>query len=114
MFSFFKTVEVDNQKVVAFVQWFCANEERIRQSVENRTTNHNEMMVMLDEVEAQLAKIYRDGYKGRIEFDYGGKDQDWELNLYHLNNKFLIRATSLIAAAFENTGLSTWKIKIGK
>lgn len=114
MFSFFKKTEVDNEKVNSFVEWFCANEKRIRKSVENRATNHNEMMLVLDEVEVQLAKVYRDGYKGRIEFDYGGKEQEWELNLYHLNNKFLVCATSLIAAAFENAGLSAWKINIGK
>ena len=69
---------------------------------------------MLDELESRLAKVYRDGYKGRIEFDYGGKDQDWELNLYHKNNKFLIRTTGLIAEAFENAQLPAWRINTGK
>lgn len=114
MFSFFKTVEVDNQKVNAFVEWFCANEERIRRSVENMQTNRNEMMLVLDEVEAQLAKVYRDGYKGRIEFDYGGKGQAWELNLYHMNNKFLISAAGLIAEALEKAPLPSWKINVGR
>lgn len=114
MFSFFKTPEVDNQKVNAFAEWFCANEERIRRSVENLKNDPKEAMLVLNEVEAQLAKVYRDGYKGRIEFDYGGKDQNWELNLYHKNNKFLIHAVGLIATAIGNVQLPAWKVNIGK
>ena len=114
MFSFFKKAEVDNKKVDAFAAWFCANEERIRRIVENRETDYNETMRVLDEAEAQLATVYRDGYKGSIEFDYGGKDSDWELNLYHMNNSFLIKATASIAEALENARLPMWKVNIGE
>lgn len=112
MFPFIKPAEIDHQKVHAFVTWFCANEERIRRSVDNKDADRDMMMRVLDEVEAQLALVYRDGYKGSIEFDYGGQDMDWELNLYHMRNKFLIKATGMIADAFEAVQLPAWKINV--
>ena len=101
MFHFWKKAEVDKSKVTKFVDWFFENEASIRSSVDNRETDRDTMMKMLDEVEAQLAKVYRDGYRGRIEFDYGGKEKDWELNLYHLNKKYLIEATKMIAEELQ-------------
>lgn len=41
--------------------------------------------------------VIRDGYRGQIEFDYGGKDQNWELNLCHLNKPLLKKAARMIA-----------------
>lgn len=70
------------------------------------------MLAVLDEVELQLGKVYRDGYNGRIEFDYGGMDEDWELNLYHKNNKFLIEATKMISDEFKNLNSDVWKVYI--
>ena len=70
-------VDVDEQKVNAFVSWFFEYGDVIIDSVENRMTDRQKMLSTLDEVERQLALVYRDGYKGRIEFDYGGKDDDW-------------------------------------
>lgn len=114
MFGFFNNREVDRNKVISFVEWFRANEAIIRKSVEDREIDHNEMLRVLDEVEAQLAKVYRDGYKGNIEFNYGGKDQDWEINLYHLNNQFLIDATRLIKKEFIDANIHLWRINIGR
>ena len=114
MFNFFKKADVDSAKVKAFVDWFFANEERIRKSVDNREENRQEMMEVLDEVELQLGKVYADGYSGSIEFDYGGKDSDWELNLYHLNKKFLIQATQMIADEFGSRNSAIWKVNVGR
>ena len=60
MFSF-KKKNVDKIKVNAFVEWFLSNEERIRKSVENRKSDRDTMLDVLDEVELQLGKVYRDG-----------------------------------------------------
>ena len=68
------------------------------------------MISVLEEVELQLAKVYRDGYKGQIEFDYGGKNDDWCLNLYHKNNRFLIQATVMIVDKFNQIARSGWKV----
>lgn len=114
MFHIFKRAEVDKDKVTDFVNWFQLNEERIRKSVENKDNDHDGMMDVLDEVENQLAQIYRDGYAGNIEFDYGGKDQNWELNLYHLNKRFLVEATKIIEDEFNLAHIRFWKINIGK
>ena len=55
MFYFWKKAEVDKSKVTKFVDWFFENEASIRSSVDNRETDRDTMMKMLDEVEAQLA-----------------------------------------------------------
>lgn len=114
MFSFFKKAEADITKVKTFVEWFFSNEERIRKSVENMQSDRDTMLAVLDEVELQLGKVYRDGYKGRIEFDYGGMDQDWEFNLYHKNNKFLKEATKIIADEFNSFDSTIWEIHISR
>ena len=111
---FLKKVEVDSNKVANFVKWFCANEERMRRCNENMATEQEELFKVLDEIELELAKVYRDGYKGRIEFNYGGKDDEWEFNLFHLNKKFLIAATAEIADAISKVQLPNWKINTGK
>lgn len=113
MFNF-KKKNVDKTKVNSFVEWFVSNEERIRKSVENRESDRDTMLAVLDEVELQLGKVYRDGYNGRIEFDYGGMDHDWELNLYHMNKKFLIEATKMISDEFDRFHSTIWKINISR
>lgn len=114
MLNFLKKKDVDKIKVKAFAEWFNLNEERIRNSVENRENDRNTMFAVLDEVELQLGKVYRDGYNGRIEFDYGGTDQDWELNLYHKNNKFLMEATKMIQDEFDSFHSTVWKINTSR
>lgn len=99
MFGLFKKVEPNEAKIDAFCSWFFANNDRIIASVENSQNDSDTMFKTLDEVEAQLAVVYRDGYKGEIQFEYGFNTNlsKWDLNLYHLNNKFLIAATAKIA-----------------
>ena len=114
MFGINKKTEVDEKKVKAFVSWFLENGERIIASVENRMNDRKTMMAVLDEVEEQLALVYRDGYRGQIEFDYGGKGDEWELNLYHKNKVFLIKATEMIAEGINDANEPKWKVNIGK
>lgn len=117
MFQIFRktaVIDVDEQKVNTFAAWFFEHGDMIIDSVENRMTDRQKMLQTLDEVERQLALVYRDGYKGRIEFDYGGKDDDWELNLYHKNNAFLIKATGLIAAKMNERNDPKWRVNTSK
>lgn len=114
MFNILKKKEVSIEKVRNFCDWFTANNKRIIDSVNNSSTNHDEMMKVLDEVENELKKIYKDGYNGNIEFEYGFNGKKWDLNLYHLNNKFLIKATTLIADNFANSLSDTWIVNVGK
>lgn len=112
VFKLFKKRAVDKKKVEDFANWFAQNSSRIIQSVENRNTDSKTLFSVLDDVEKQLANIYRDGYKGDIEFEYGGMDNQWELNLYHLNNKFLIEATSLISVEINKRLPDLWVVNI--
>ena len=105
---------MDEQKVDAFVAWFFEHGDMIIDSVENRLTDRQKMLSTLDEVERQLALVYRDGYKGRIEFDYGGMGDDWELNLYHKNNAFLIKAAGRIATKINGRNDLKWKVNISR
>ncbi len=112
--SLFGRKTIDENKVNEFVSWFMDNRERIRSSVENRETDGHEMMRMIDEVEAHLAAVYRDGYRGNIEFDYGGEGHAWELNLYHMGKPYLIIATQMIADRINNMDSCGWTVKTGK
>ena len=114
MFGFLKKAEVNEEKVNAFADWFLENGDRIIASVNNRMQDRQAMMTVLDEVEEQLAKVYRDGYKGQIEFDYGGKDDDWTLNLYHKNKPFSMQATEMIADRINEKRDPKWKVRVGK
>lgn len=114
MFGLFRKAEVDEKSVDAFANWFLEHGDSIISSVENRTIDRQTMLSYLDEVEKQLALVYRDGYKGRIEFDYGGKDNAWELNLYHKNKPFLIKATEMIAKRINGRNDPKWRVNIGR
>lgn len=117
MISFFRkttAVDVDEQKVNTFVEWFLAHGDAIIESVENSSINQQKMLSTLDEVERQLALVYRDGYKGSIEFDYGNNGHNWELNLYHNKNAFVIRAAELIANKVNNKNDPKWRVNVFK
>lgn len=116
MFGFFKKAEPDDAKIDAFCSWFIANNDRIIASVENSRNDNDTMFKTLDEVEAQLAAVYRDGYKGEIQFEYGfntGTDK-WDLNLYHLNNKFLISATARISGIINRQLGDKWSVNTAR
>ena len=114
MFFFNRTIRVDEKEVEAFADWFLEQGERIISSVENRTIDRQTMMKVLDEVEYHLALVYRDGYKGQIEFDYGGSANNWELNLYHKNNPFLMKATEMIAATINKRNNPKWRVNTSR
>lgn len=116
MFDFFKKTEPDEVKIDAFCAWFAANHARIIVSVENRQNDKDTMYRTLDEVELQLATVYRDGYRGAIEFEYGfnpgsGK---WDLNLYHRNKRFLVHATAQIAERLNRRLGDVWSVNPAK
>lgn len=110
MLRLFRQKSVDEKKVDAFVSWFTNNGDRIKSSVENKDQDRSTMLSVLDEVELQLAKVYRDGYKGQIEFDYGGAHAEWCLNLYHKDNPFLVQATEMIASRFHQLDHYEWAV----
>ncbi len=112
MFHFFKKAEPNDAKIDAFCSWFRANNERIIISDENSQNDRDTMFKTLDEVEAQLAGVYRDGYKGEIQFEYGFNNDigKWDLNLYHLDNKFLIAATAKIAEKINRELGHKWSV----
>lgn len=114
MFGCFKKPEPKEEKIDSFCTWFLANNGRIIASVENSCNDRDTMFKTLDEVEAQLRAVYHDGYKGEIQFEYGFNDNigKWELNLYHLNNRFLISATSKIAERINNEHGDMWNVQI--
>ncbi len=116
MFGFFKKVEPNEAKIDAFSSWFLDNNERIIASVENSRNDRDTMFKTLDEVEAQLAVVYRDGYEGEIQFEYGFNTRigKWDLNLYHLNNKFLIAATAKIAEKINSELGDKWSANTAK
>ena len=39
---------------------------------------------------------------------------EWELDLYHKNKAFLIKATEMIAAGINDANEPKWKVNIGK
>lgn len=116
MFGFFKKTEPNEAKIDAFCSWFLANNDKIIASVENSQNDRDTMFKILDEVEAQLAVVYHDGYTGEIQFEYGFNPHigKWDLNLYHLNNKFLITATAKIAEKINNEIGDKWSANTAK
>lgn len=116
MFGLFKKAEPNEMKINTFCSWFEDNSSRIIESMKNRENDQDTMFAVLDEVELQLANVYRDGYKGNIEFEYGFNDDigKWDLNLFHLNDRFLIKATAKIADILNEQIGDTWSVNIGE
>ena len=116
MFGLFKKKQVDQKKVEEFCEWFISVNEEIINSVENSDKDQARMLRLLDEVEKHLAVVYRDGYEGEIQFEYGNANaiNKWELNLFHLNNKFLIAATNAIATILNAKLSDTWLVNTDK
>ena len=108
------TGEVDEKKVNAFIEWFLGHSDMITSSMINRMQDRKTMKSVMEEVEDQLAIVYRDGYKGKIEFDYCDVLGRWELTLYHYNKPFLIKATSLIADGINSMRLCKWTVHTRK
>lgn len=116
MFGLFKKKEIDINKVNEFCQWFIEHNELIIQSVLNSKNDRNKMMEYLDLVEAKLAILYSDFYKGEIHFGYGpiSKSDKWTLDLCHFNKKPLIKITSLVQEQLSKVLSDKWEINIMK
>ena len=110
MFGIFKKRPVDDEKVKNFVKWFVENNEAIIDSL------NNDAMEFLNAVEYQLSLVYRDGFHGNIEFQYGYNDitGKYELYLFHLNNKFLKEATAKIKEELESQIGEKWTVFVEK
>lgn len=106
--------EVDEKKVSAFVDWFLRNSDRITSSMIHRMQDRKTMKLVMGEVESQLAQVYRDGYRGKIEFDYCEVCGKWELTLYHYNKPFLVKATEMIAKGVNRTQHPLWSVNVRK
>ncbi len=107
-------VDVDERKVRAFIDWFLENSDRITASVINRMQDRKTMLTVMDEVGEQLGLVYRDGYKGKVEFDYYEIGDKWELNLYHSGKPFLMKATKKIADGINSLKHPLWTVHINK
>lgn len=116
MFTLFKLPEPNADKVDQFCTWFIANQDRFIESVEHREQDNHALHAMLDEVEAQLALVYRDGYKYDIQFEYGYNNNvgKWDFNLFHQNNRFLKAATKMIADRINEELGDKWSINTAR
>ncbi len=106
--------EVDEKKVNTFIDWFLSHSDMITSSMINRMQDRKTMKSVMEQVEEQLAIVYRDGYKGKIEFDYCDVLGRWELTLYHYNKPFLMKATEMIADGINSMKLSKWTVNTRK
>ena len=116
MFGLFKKVEINMEKINNFCDWFISNNEQIIESVLKSKEDGLAMMRYLNIVESELAKVYRDYYKGEIFFGYGPipKTNKWALDLSHFNKKPLIKATSLIQERLNKELSDKWIVRINK
>lgn len=112
MFSFFrKKVSPDKAKIDAFTAWFASIHDELIASY-----LQGDRMKYLDEVETHLAEVYRDGYKGEVEFQYGYDPQAnvMELLLFHGNRRFLVEATAELQASLAPVLGERWKVTCEK
>lgn len=82
-----KEVEIDKNKIIEFWNKFEIRSDYYIESFKNETDTG----AILDEIELMLKVLYQDGYKGRIEFQFGGSPENLPLEFYlfHLNNRYL-------------------------
>ena len=116
MFNWFKKKEIDLIKIEAFCDWFINNQAQIIKSVENAKNDRALMMKYLDLVELELAKVYRDFYKGEIHFGYGPipNSNKWMLDLCHFNKKPLIKITTIIKEKLDEKLSDKWVVNAMK
>ena len=108
MFDFFKKRSVNEEQVTGFVKWFVANNEAIINAFKKDPSE------FLDKIEYQLSLVYKDGFDGNIEFQYGFNVEldKYELYLFHLNNKFLMTATEKIKKELEPLISDKWIVYV--
>ena len=112
---FRKTTEPYPAKIRSFTDWFCANQVRIVASM-TASDRLEDRMVLLDEVEVQLKLAFSNGYRSRVEFNYGYDEAvgKWNLNLFHFRKPFLVKATGQIAEILNDQLAASWYVMTAK
>ena len=112
MFGFFRKKQVDPEKIDAFCKWFAEKSDAIIASFQNIENDKNTAMLFLDLTEKELTTVYRDGYKGNIEFEWGFNDnmKKFELCLFHMGDSYLLKVIPLIKARLEPMISEKWFI----
>lgn len=102
------------KKIEFFCNWFIENKEILVEPMRQTEHDIDAIFKSVNEIRACLAVPYRDGYKGDIELEYGFNEHQnkWELCLFHMNNDFLIKVTSLIKEYLESKIGENWIIRI--
>lgn len=115
MFSFFRK-KIKIEKIEAFCEWFFQNNERIASSWKKMNEDKDRLFQVLAEIESELVKVYGASYRGKVEFELGlNKELNvMELNLYHLNDRYLIEATTCIATILNEKLKNIWTINTGE
>lgn len=115
MFHFFKK-KVQPEKIEAFCSWFCLHHTQFEENYRSLDKDDTSLKKNLDEIEAELARVYENGYQGSIEFEFGFNPSinQWELYLYHLNHRFLKEATVLLAESLNEKLKGLWIVHTGK
>lgn len=115
MFSFFRK-KIKIEKIEAFCEWFIQNNERIASAWKKMNEDKDSLFQVLSEIESELIKVYGTSYRGNVEFEFGlNKELNvMELNLYHLNDKYLIEATTCIATILNEKLKNIWTINTGE
>jgi hypothetical protein len=110
------TKKPNNKKIEFFCNWFIENNEILIEPMKQNEQDINSILESANEIRGCLAVPYRDGYKGNIEVEYGFNEQEskWELHLFHFNNVFLIKTTSMIKEYLESRIGETWIVDISK
>ncbi|MBU1093243.1 MAG: hypothetical protein KKH01_02140 [Firmicutes bacterium] len=106
----------NSQKIAFFCNWFIDNNELFIEPMKQKEQNITSVIESANEIQGCLAVPYRDGYKGNIELEYGFNQQEnkWELDLFHLNDTFLIKTTSMIKEYLDSRIGETWIIRVTK
>jgi len=106
----------NSRKIDFFCNWFIENNEILIEPMKQKEQDITSIFDSVNEIRACIALPYRDGYKGEIELEYGfnAKENKWELCLFHMNNAFLVKTTSMIKEHLESRIGENWIIRISE
>lgn len=104
---------INENSIHMFWNWFCINQEAIKDSVNRSRENPDNMNYWLDTVETQLKKVFNK-YHGNIEFEYGYNGKTWDFVIYHLNNSYLTKAIKKIEALMPKAIQTNWNFLTSK
>ena len=102
----------NKKKILFFCEWFIENNRIIIDSFEKIPQDTDQIQYALYEIQACLAVPYRDGYKGNIELEIGYNESEnkYELRLFHLNNRYLIKVSLMIRDYLHEKIGGIWNI----